>query len=75
METTKPLFLLVDERTASASEVLSAALKENGRAKVVGKKTFGKVRCRCSTSSSQILYIGHTSPAFTSCAHPRVPLC
>jgi len=41
-ETAKPLFILVDKRTASASEVLSAALKENGRAKLVGEKTFGK---------------------------------
>ena len=41
-DTTKPLFLVVDKRTASASEVLSAALKENGRAKLVGEKTFGK---------------------------------
>jgi C-terminal processing protease CtpA/Prc len=49
IETSKPLFLLVDERTASASEVLSAALKENGRAKVVGKKTFGKVRDGCAS--------------------------
>lgn len=42
-ETTKPLFLVVDKRSASASEVLSAALKENGRARLVGEKTFGKV--------------------------------
>lgn len=42
VDTTKPLFLVVDKRTASASEVLSAALKENGRAKLVGEKTFGK---------------------------------
>jgi len=41
-ETTKPLFVVVDKRTASASEVLSAALKENSRAKLVGEKTFGK---------------------------------
>lgn len=41
-DTEKPLFLVVDKRTASASEVLSAALKENGRAKLVGEKTFGK---------------------------------
>jgi carboxyl-terminal processing protease len=43
MELTKPMFILVDKRTASASEVLSAALKENGRAKLVGERTFGKV--------------------------------
>jgi len=37
-----PLYVLVNGNTASAAEVLSAALKENGRAKLVGEKTFGK---------------------------------
>lgn len=36
------LVLLVDEGSASASEVLSGALKDYGRAKIVGNKTFGK---------------------------------
>ena len=37
-----PLFLLVNENTASASEIMTGALKDNARAKVVGTKTFGK---------------------------------
>lgn len=38
-----PLAVLVDSGTASASEVLSGALKDNGRAVVVGDEaTFGK---------------------------------
>lgn len=37
-----PLVLLVDERTASASEVLTGALKDHGRAFVIGERTFGK---------------------------------
>ncbi len=36
------LIILVNEHTASAAEMLTAALKENGRALVVGTKTFGK---------------------------------
>ncbi len=37
-----PIVLLVNENSASASEVLAGALKDNGRAKLVGQKTFGK---------------------------------
>ena len=37
-----PIVLLVNENSASASEVLAGALKDNGRAKLVGKKTYGK---------------------------------
>lgn len=36
------LIVLVDGKTASAAEVLAAALQEQGRAKVVGSKSFGK---------------------------------
>ncbi len=34
--------LLVDEGTASASEILTAAIKDNKGGKIVGTKTFGK---------------------------------
>lgn len=37
-----PLVLLVDESTASASEVLAGALQDNDRALIVGRRTFGK---------------------------------
>lgn len=37
-----PIVALVNENTASASEILTAALKENGKATVVGEKTYGK---------------------------------
>jgi len=41
-DTETNLVILVDHNTASAAEVFTAALKENGRAKVVGEQTFGK---------------------------------
>ncbi len=37
-----PIVLLINENSASASEVLAGALKDNNRAKLVGTKTFGK---------------------------------
>lgn len=37
-----PLYLVVDGYSASASEVLAAALQDNGRAVLVGAATYGK---------------------------------
>ena len=37
-----PVTILVNKESASGSELFTAALRDNGRAVVVGKKTYGK---------------------------------
>ena len=40
--TSIPIVVLVDQGTASAAEIVTGALKDRGRAKVVGTRTYGK---------------------------------
>ncbi len=39
---TQPMYVLVDQGSASASEVISGAIKDNDRGTIIGYNTFGK---------------------------------
>ena len=39
---TMPTVILTNKGTASASEIMAAALRDNSKAKIVGETTFGK---------------------------------
>lgn len=42
VDTTSDMVVLVNYYSASSSEILTGALKDHGRAKIVGEKTYGK---------------------------------
>lgn len=50
--TSLPYVILVNGNTASSSEILSAAIKDKGRGKIVGQKTYGKGVVQVSDSLS-----------------------
>ncbi len=64
-DTETNLMLLVNEYTASASEIITAALKESGRAKVIGAKTFGKGTMQTVTAMGDYGSVKLTVAEFT----------
>lgn len=57
-----PIVVLVNSSSASASEILSAALQENGKAVLVGEKTYGKgvvnQKFKLTDKTSVVLTVG-----------------
>jgi len=60
-----PLLVLVDEGTASASEIVAGALQDHDRALIVGRPTFGKSLLMqgfpMTDGSAIVLVIGHVN--------------
>ncbi|MGB8698700.1 MAG: S41 family peptidase, partial [Thermosynechococcaceae cyanobacterium] len=72
-----PLVVLVDGNSASSSEILTGALKDHGRATVVGTKTFGKALVQSvhqlSDGSGMAVTIAHYyTPNGTDISHKGI---
>ena len=61
-----PIVVLVNEYTASASEVLTLALKESYGATVIGTKTFGKGKVQVTSTLSDDTMIKYTTAKWYS---------
>jgi carboxyl-terminal processing protease len=64
----QPLLLLVDETTASAAELLAAALQVNHRARLIGRRTAGK-----ATAQRLLAGPGSGAPRYATVACFRRP--
>ncbi len=65
-----PVAVLVDGRSASASEIVAGALKDQGRAVVVGTPTFGKSKVQVTQGTSdggavRVTIAGYLTPKGT----------
>jgi carboxyl-terminal processing protease len=72
-----PMTVLVDGNSASASEILAGALKDNHRAQIVGAQTFGKALIQSvhslSDGSGMAVTVAHYyTPNGTDIAHKGV---
>jgi carboxyl-terminal processing protease len=56
-----PLVVLVDEGTASGAEIVAAALRDHQRARVVGRKTFGRTSIQTVTRLGTDRAVRYTS--------------
>ena len=65
-----PVTVLVDRKSASASEIVTGALKDNGRALVVGTPTFGKSEVQVTIPTTdggavKVTFAGYVTPKGT----------
>ena len=65
-----PVAVLVDRASASASEIVAGALKDTGRAVIVGERTFGKSKVQVTQETSdggavRVTIAGYRTPKGT----------
>ena len=61
-----PVAVIINEKSASASEVLAAAMKESYGATLIGKKSYGKGKVQQTTSLSKKNMIKYTIANWTT---------
>ncbi|MFC2075328.1 S41 family peptidase [Bdellovibrionota bacterium] len=64
--TNRPLVVLVDRKSASASELLAGSLKDHKRAVIIGERTFGKGTLQRVKSGKNVLPYRLTIERFNS---------
>lgn len=64
-----PIVVLVDEGTASGAEILASALRDNGRARIVGRTTFGRASIQSVQSVGRDLAIKFTAAQWYPPSH------
>lgn len=64
-----PIVVLVDEGTASGAEILASALRDNGRARIVGRTTFGRASIQMVQSVGRDLAIKFTAAQWYPPSH------
>ncbi|MEW6581565.1 MAG: S41 family peptidase [Actinomycetota bacterium] len=72
--TTAPLVILVDQNSASASEIVSGALRDARRATLVGRRTFGKALVQTTLplrdgGALKLTTASYVTPGGTNLAH------
>ena len=78
-ETQRPLTVLINGGSASASEILAGALHDSGRANLIGDRTFGKGKIQSvfelQDGSALFVTVAKCVQLCTTCLSLSVSIC